>query len=67
MKKTIKQKMQALLYNLPDDCTFDDIQYHFYVLEKVRKGVDAIEQGRITTRAAVINYFNQKIQIWTTN
>jgi hypothetical protein len=35
---TIKQKIESILNQLPDDCSIEDIQYHLYVLEKVRQG-----------------------------
>jgi len=39
---TAKQEVRELLDNLPDDSTIEDIQYHLYVLEKVRRGRDDI-------------------------
>jgi hypothetical protein len=30
---TDKEKVYALLNRLPDDCSFEDIQYHLYVTE----------------------------------
>ena len=39
-----KAETQSLLQRLPDDCTFEDIHYHLYVLEKIRKGLDAVDQ-----------------------
>jgi hypothetical protein len=41
---TAKQDVESLLNNLPDDCSLEDIQYHLYVIEKVRKGLDAAEE-----------------------
>jgi hypothetical protein len=35
-----KQDVAQLLNKLPDDCSVEDIQYHLYVLEKVRRGLD---------------------------
>lgn len=29
-----------MLEALPDDSTLEDIQYHLYVLEKVKRGID---------------------------
>ncbi len=43
---TAKQEVAQLLQHLPDDSTLEDIQYHLYVLEKIRKGRDDIVQGR---------------------
>jgi len=35
----IKDEVGALLSKLPDDCTLEDVQYHLYVIEKVRRGI----------------------------
>ena len=46
---TAKQEAQTLLEKLPDNCSFEDIQYHLYVLEKVRRGLeDASEHGAVS-------------------
>lgn len=37
---SIKQEVASLLQRLPEDCTLEDIQYHLYVLEKVRSGLE---------------------------
>ena len=35
--------MHALLTELPDDCSLEDIQYHLYVIEKVRNGLEVAD------------------------
>jgi len=35
-----KDEVNSLLQKLPDDASFEDIQYHLYVLEKVRRGLE---------------------------
>jgi hypothetical protein len=37
---TIKETIKSILNQLPDNCSIEDIQYHLYVLEKVRQGLD---------------------------
>lgn len=37
---TPKTEVAAMLESLPADSTYEDIQYHLYVLEKVRKGLE---------------------------
>ena len=37
--KTAKNEVQSLLNKLPDDCAIEDIQYHLYVIEKIRRGI----------------------------
>ena len=42
-----KEQVESLLHKLPDNCSLEDIQYHLYVLDQVRRGVDdARQQGR---------------------
>ena len=40
---TAKEEVKELLGKLPNDCSLEDIQYHLYVLEKVRNGLEAAE------------------------
>ncbi len=47
--QTAKQQAEAVLRYLPDDCTLEDIQYHLYVLEKIRKGRTDVAEGRCFT------------------
>ena len=45
--QTAKQDVQEMLKHLPDDSSMEDIQYHLYVLEKIRHGRDDdIRDGR---------------------
>lgn len=44
-----KEEVQKLLDNLPDDATLDDIHYHLYVLEKIKRGQNDIANGRSYT------------------
>ena len=46
---TAKEEAEALLSKLPDDCSIEDIQYHLYVIEKVRKGLESSDsQGAVS-------------------
>jgi len=47
---TAKQEVAELLAHLPDDSTLEDIQYHLYVLEKIRRGQADIAAGRRYTQ-----------------
>jgi hypothetical protein len=37
---TPKAEVTSMLEALPDDSSFEDIQYHLYVLEKVKRGIE---------------------------
>jgi hypothetical protein len=56
-----KSEVEALLRQLPEDCTFEDIQYHLYVIEKVRKGLQAADEGNGHTQEEV----EQRLSKWT--
>ncbi|HKT52056.1 MAG TPA: hypothetical protein VJV96_17270 [Candidatus Angelobacter sp.] len=43
---TAKEEARTLLEKLPDNCSIEDIQYHLYVLDKVRRGLEDAEAGR---------------------
>ncbi len=43
---TAKQEVEQLLQQLPDDATLEDIQYHVYVLEKIKRGRADIAAGK---------------------
>jgi hypothetical protein len=46
---TAKDEIKSLLNKLPEDCTVEDVQYHLYVLEKIRKGEErARTEGTLT-------------------
>lgn len=40
---TAKEEVERLLGKLPNDCSLEDIQYHLYVLEKVRNGLKSAD------------------------
>lgn len=39
-----KETVRDLLDSLPDDCSLQDVQYHLYVVEKIRSGIAKAEQ-----------------------
>jgi len=51
-----------LLKKLPDDCSLEDVQYHLYVLEKVRRGLDEARQHGTIAQEEV----EARLQQWLT-
>ena len=50
---TAKQQVELLLNKLPENCSLEDIQYHLYVLDKVRHGLeDAQQHGTVSQEEA---------------
>jgi hypothetical protein len=59
---TAKDEVKALLQKLPDDCSLEDIQYHLYVIEKVRNGLEAADSQGVISQAEV----EQRLGKWLT-
>ncbi len=59
---TAKQEVESLLSKLPDDCSLEDIQYHLYVMEKVRKGLDAADSQATVSQDEV----ERRLDKWLT-
>lgn len=48
-----KQQVASMLQKLPEDCSLEDIQYHLYVIEKIKNGVARAEaEGAISQQEA---------------
>ncbi len=43
--ETLKQEALQVISNMPDSANIDDIMYQLYVMDKVRKGRDAVQSG----------------------
>jgi len=50
---TAKEEVRKMLDQLPDDASFEDIQYHIYVREKIERGLKDIEEGRVLSQEDV--------------
>ena len=44
--RTIKREALDVISKLPDSASIDDIMYQLYVLDKIRKGQEAIKDGK---------------------
>jgi hypothetical protein len=50
---TAKEQVRKILDQLPDDSSFEDIQYHIYVREKIDRGFKDIEEHRTLSQDEV--------------
>jgi hypothetical protein len=48
--QTAKEEVLEILKQVPDNSTLEEIQYHLYVRQKVRRGIKDVEEGRIITQ-----------------
>lgn len=45
----IKQEVLKVINQLPEDADMDEIMYRLYVLDKIRKGQEAVAQAETLT------------------
>jgi predicted transcriptional regulator len=50
---TPKEEVRKMLDQMPDDASFEDIQYHIYVREKIQRGLKDIEEGHVLSQEEV--------------
>lgn len=46
---TAKQAVREILDGIADDASFEDIQYHIYVRQKIEKAMEDMNAGRVLT------------------
>ncbi|MEO8378548.1 MAG: hypothetical protein ABI779_02675 [Acidobacteriota bacterium] len=50
---TAKVEVRDLLQNLPDEATFEDIEYQIHVLHEIREGLAEADRGELIEHEAV--------------
>ncbi len=51
--RSAKDEVRRILEQIPDNASFEDIQYHIYVREKIDRGLEDVEQGRVISQDEV--------------
>jgi len=57
-----KSEVQHLLNNMPDECDIEDLHYRLYVLEKIKRGQEAVKNGDTLTQDEVKDRIAKKWQ-----
>lgn len=55
-----KEQVRNLIKDLPDDCSFEDIHYHFYLVEKISNSISVAQQNGVIPQEEV----EQEIALW---
>jgi predicted transcriptional regulator len=63
MKTLVREQAQFLLEQLPDDATWEDLQYAIYVRQAVEAGEADIKAGKFFTADQVRQRFGLPIKI----
>lgn len=60
---TPKQEIQAFVERLPDDATWEEVQYHIYVRQKIERALEDVKHGRTFSHEEV----KAEMQKWLTS
>ena len=63
-KTNVKAELRKMLDALPDDLTWEDLQYHLYVRQKVERALADIDAGRVYTQEQVRRFLRNRIRKW---
>ena len=55
-----KEEVRRLLDAIPDEATYEDIQYHIYVQQKIDHGIEASDRGDFISDEEI----ERRIQQW---
>ncbi len=58
--ESLKQEVINAISNMPETADIDDIMYRLYVIDKVRKGKEAVQQGKVISVAEL----REEIKSW---
>ncbi|MFC1857500.1 hypothetical protein ACFL9U_05655 [Thermodesulfobacteriota bacterium] len=58
--ETLKKEALNAISKMPDSADIDEIMYRLYVIDKVRKGKEAVERGETLT----IEDLRKEIESW---
>jgi predicted transcriptional regulator len=61
MRTAVKEETIQLIERMPDDCTVEDILYELYLKQKVDKGLQDIQEGRVVKHEEV----TQRMSKWS--
>jgi len=53
------EEVRRLLDSLPPEASFEDIQYHIYVQQAIRRGLEAAERGELIEQDEVEKRFSK--------
>jgi predicted transcriptional regulator len=58
--ESLKQEALNVISKMPDTAEIDDIMYRLYVIDKVRKGREAVQRGEVVS----IEELKKEIESW---
>ena len=60
MTSKVKVEAAKLIEELPDEATWDDLMYRIYVRQKIEKGLQDADEGRVVSQEEAERLFLKK-------
>ncbi len=60
MQQSIKQEAINAISSLPDSASLEDIMYRLYVLDKIKRGIEAADKGDSIT----LEELKREVETW---
>ena len=58
-KTKLKKEVQAIIDELPDETSWDELMYKIYVRQSIEQGLKDVEEGRVNSHEAVKYKYRQ--------
>jgi hypothetical protein len=58
--ESLKKEAMNAISKMPETADIDDIMYRLYVIDKVRKGREAVQQGKVIS----VDELREQIKSW---
>jgi predicted transcriptional regulator len=59
---SVKEQVKDILEGLPENVTFEDVHYHLFVREKIERGLQDIEEGKVVTEEEMEHTFRRWLE-----
>jgi predicted transcriptional regulator len=59
LMSTAKEEIRQLLNRVPDNASYEEIQYHIFVRQKIERGLADVEAGKLIDQDEVERRFAQ--------
>ncbi len=60
LMQILKKEAMKAISTLPENAGIEDMMYRLYVIEKVRKGKEAVKNGKIVS----VDALKREIELW---
>ncbi|MCK4528441.1 hypothetical protein KAW18_13795 [candidate division WOR-3 bacterium] len=61
--KTAKEEVKKILEQISDNVSFEDIQYHIYVRQKIERGLREIKENQVINQKEIEKRMSRWLEV----